>query len=116
MEVGSIYLLPILFMIVNGIKWNIVFTNNPYDLELNGTVRLGITDRNTHTIYIHNSLQGEMLKKVLLHELTHAWLFSYGYDLSVEIEEMLCGFVDTFLFDLSETLDTLLENKTSKAL
>lgn len=104
-------------MKVNGIRWKVLFTNNPNDLELNGTVRLGITDRNTHTIYIHNSLQGEMLKKVLLHELTHAWLFSYGYDLSVEVEEMLCGFVDTFLFDLSDALYILLESKdTSKAL
>ena len=49
-----------------------LFTDNPYDLELNGTVRLGITDRNTHTIYIHSNLQGDLLKKVLLHELTHA--------------------------------------------
>lgn len=78
-------------------------------------IRLGITDRNTHTIYIHNSLQGEMLKRVLLHELTHAWLFSYGYDLSIEIEEMLCGFVDTFLFDLSDALDNLLGEKGLKA-
>lgn len=103
-------------MTVNGIKWRIVFTDNPHDLELNGTVRLGITDRNTHTIYIHSNLQGDLLKKVLLHELTHAWLFSYGYDLSVEVEEMLCGFVDTFLFDLSDTLDVLLETKAVKAL
>lgn len=103
-------------MVVNGIKWRVVFTNNVDDLELNGTVRLGITDRNTHTIYIHSNLQGDLLKKVLLHELTHAWLFSYGYDLSVEVEEMLCGFVDTFLFDLSDALDKLLEIKAVKAL
>lgn len=101
-------------MTVNGIKWRIVFTDNPHDLELNGTVRLGITDRNTHTVYIHNSLQGDLLKKVLLHELTHVWLFSYGYDLSVEIEEMLCGFVDTFLFDLSDALNILLESKPTE--
>lgn len=98
-------------MVVNGVKWHVVFTDNPYDLELNNTVRLGITDRNTHTVYIHSSLQGDLLKKVLLHELTHVWLFSYGYDLSIEIEEMLCGFVDTFLFDLSDTLNKLLESK-----
>lgn len=109
-------MLPIFIMIVNGIKWRIVFTNNPDDLDLNGTIRLGITDRNTHTVYIHNSLQGEMLKKVLLHELTHVWLFSYGYDLSVEIEEMLCGFVDTFLFDLSDALNILLESKPTENL
>lgn len=102
-------------MAVNGIRWRVLFTDNPNDLELNGTIRLGITDRNTHTIYIHNSLQGEMLKRVLLHELTHAWLFSYGYDLSIEIEEMLCGFVDTFLFDLSDALDDLLGEKGLKA-
>ena len=102
-------------MVVNGIRWRVLFTDNPNDLELDGTIRLGITDRNTHTIYIHNSLQGEMLKRVLLHELTHAWLFSYGYDLSIEIEEMLCGFVDTFLFDLSDALDDLLGEKGLKA-
>lgn len=41
-------------------------------------------------------------------------LFSYGYDLSVEIEEMLCGFVDTFLFDLSDALNKLLESNSTE--
>lgn len=95
-------------MRINGINWKVKFTDRVDDLYLDGYVRLGITDRNTNTIYLDKNLEGDMLKKVLLHELTHAWLFSYGYDLEVGDEEFLCSFVDTHTEKIFDKADVLL--------
>lgn len=84
-------------ILINGIEWKIVFTDNAYDLSTSqGVLTIGVTDKNTNTIYLHKSLKGKLLRKVLIHELTHAWMFSYGYYLTVDEEEFVCSFVDTY--------------------
>lgn len=37
-----------------------------------------------------------MMKKVLCHELTHAAMFSYGIELSIEQEELLADLIATY--------------------
>ena len=96
------------FMIVNGLKWRVVFTNDPNNLIVDGSVRLGVTDRNNLTVYLSDVLTGDMLEKVLLHELTHVWLFSYGYDLDRETEEFISGFVGEYGRELQHQLDICL--------
>lgn len=105
-----------LFMVtINGLKWKIKFTDKEHDLIVNGVVRLGVADRNRLTIYLFDGLYGKMLRKVLIHELTHAWLFSYDYVLDVDTEEMLCAFVDTYAEDILHYADVYLsENKGVK--
>lgn len=98
-------------MNVNGLNWKIVFTENDNDLIVNSSVRLGVTDRNRLTIYLYDGLKGKLLRKVLIHELTHAWLFSYDYNLDVETEEMLCEFLDTYAESIIDEADEYLENK-----
>ena len=98
-------------MNINGLNWKIVFTENDNDLIVNSSVRLGVTDRNKLTIYLYDGLKGKLLRKVLIHELTHAWLFSYDYDLDVETEEMLCEFLDTYAENIIDEADEYLENK-----
>jgi len=36
------------------------------------------------------------MKKVLCHELTHAAMFSYGIELSIEQEELLADLIATY--------------------
>ena len=98
-------------MNINGLNWKIVFTENDNDLIVNSSVRLGVTDRNRLTIYLYDGLKGKLLRKVLIHELTHAWLFSYDYSLDVETEEMLCEFLDTYAENIIDEADEYLENK-----
>lgn len=98
-------------MNINGLNWKIVFTENDNDLIVNSSVRLGVTDRNRLTIFLYDGLKGKLLRKVLIHELTHAWLFSYDYDLDVETEEMLCEFLDTYAESIIDEADEYLENK-----
>lgn len=96
-------------MKVNGLDWSIVFTDRDEDLIINGVVHLGVTDRSTQTVYLNASLQGELLRKVLVHELTHVWIFSFGYELDRETEEMFCSFVDTFAEDIIDNSDRFLK-------
>lgn len=100
---------------INGFIWKIEFTDNEQDLIVGGVVRLGVTDRNNLTIYLFDGLYGNLLRKVLIHELTHAWLFSYDYFLDRETEEMLCSFVDTYSQDIILQADLYLaENESLK--
>lgn len=95
-------------MIVNGLNWKVVFTNDPKDLIVDGSIRLGVTDKNSLTVFLSDTLTGDMLEKVLLHELTHVWLFSYGYDLDRETEELISTFVGEHGRELRSRLDICL--------
>lgn len=93
---------------VNGYKWNIIFTRNPNDLKINGVVHLGVTDKIKKIVYLNDNLNGDLLRKVLIHELTHVWMYSYGYFIDRETEEFLCSFVDTYAQDVIEHADDIL--------
>lgn len=83
---------------LNGVQWYIKFVQS-YDKSLvrpNGTLTIGMCDSYTRTIYINETLQGAILKKVLCHELTHAAMFSYGILLSHDEEEILADLIATY--------------------
>lgn len=95
---------------INGFKWEVEFTDSTSDLaRSDGSVALGVTDKNTGYIYLSSHLKGALLRKVLLHELCHAFIFSYGYYLTVEEEEFLCCFVDSYAYDMVTLADSLLD-------
>lgn len=88
-------------MIINGILWSIIFTNNINDLRRDdGTIALGICDKAKRTIYISDSLYGDLLKDVIIHEICHAFIFSYSYYIEEEEEEFICQFVSRFSNDI----------------
>ena len=57
---------------------------------------IGACDNLTRTIYINEVLQGALLRKVLCHEITHAAMFSYNVDLSVEQEQLVADLISTY--------------------
>lgn len=77
-------------------------------MRSDGSLTFGVTDRNVMRIYLCSCLKGPLLRKVLLHELTHAFIFSYGYYLTVDEEEFICSFVDRYAYDLVSLTDNLL--------
>ena len=94
---------------INNIEWDIIFTNNTDDLKRSdGSVTFGVTDVNVLGIFIWSSLRGRMLRKVMIHELSHAFIFSYGYFLTLEEEEFLCSFIDTYAEDIISYTDSIL--------
>lgn len=83
---------------INGEIWYILFVA-PESAELmrsDGKYTLGACDDEVKTIYINNTLDNIFLQKVLCHEITHAAMFSYNIDLTIEQEELLADLLATY--------------------
>lgn len=99
-----------MYVVINGLEWQIKRVN-PYDVNLfrdDGTLTVGMTDRMQMTIFLNDKLKGLFLRKVLVHELVHAWIFSYGYILSVQQEEFICDFISSNADDILNKADELI--------
>ena len=99
---------------INGIQWNVISTNDVDNLKRpDGSITLGVTDIPCRTIFLWAGLTGRMLRKVVIHELSHAFVFSHEYELSLDEEEFICSFIDTHAIDILSMADELLlgENK-----
>lgn len=83
--------------------WRITVTSNT-DARLvdqTGVFRLATTDPKTNCIYLSEKLSGDLLHYVLIHELAHCVMISYGYSdfirkvvkqrYWVESEEWVCN-------------------------
>ena len=94
---------------MNNKTWNIVLVE-PYSDMLrrsDGTFTFGMCDRDTQCVYISSSLRGGFLRKVLLHEVTHSAIFSYGIDMSLEQEELFCDLLATFGDEIIGVVDNV---------
>lgn len=68
---------------------------------------VGACDDASKTIYLNGNLRGDFLKKVLCHELTHAAMFSYNVELSLEQEELLAELIATYGEEIIEMTNIL---------
>lgn len=86
---------------MNGVHWTLYFVNpnSPLLIDRTGRNTLATTDPLTKRVYISNGLRGSMLRKVVMHELGHCTLISYG--LMDELERMV---KPEYLFEAEETL------------
>jgi hypothetical protein len=73
-------------IVINDVTWklSIVPENFPLLRRPNGDYAIGACDNLMRTIYINENLRGNLLKKVLCHEITHAAMFSYNVDLTLD--------------------------------
>lgn len=95
---------------INGLIWQIKYVQ-PRSKKLirsNGTYTVGMTDRNTQTIYLSDGICGRFLEHVLTHELCHAVCMSYDIYLPIDTEEWLCNFVADHGRNIIFILDNLL--------
>lgn len=91
--------------VMNGYEWHIlrVDPKDPRLVDRTRNVRLATTDPNDLCVYLSNELSGEMITRVLIHELGHCAIFSYGLEHEihrfvkrrywVEAEESICNFL-----------------------
>ena len=65
---------------MNGLHCNVRWTNptNPILVDRTGSLTVAVTDPDTMTIYLSNQLSGSFLNRVLIHELGHCVMYSYG--------------------------------------
>lgn len=94
---------------INNKTWNIrlVQSDSPMLMRSDGSYTFGMCDRATQTIYISELLQGKFLRKVLIHEVCHSAMFSYGIDMSVEQEELFCDLVATYGYEIIVIVDNI---------
>ena len=102
-------------MLINNVYWKLAFVapNFPLLQRMNGDFTIGACDNLTRTIYINNTLTGNLLKKVLCHQITHAAMFSYNVDLSIEQEELIADLISTYgeeIVYITNKIFTKLEN------
>lgn len=57
---------------------------------------IGSCDDNMKTIYINDTLDDDMMWKVLCHEIAHAAMFSYNVFLTADREELLADLLATY--------------------
>ena len=101
---------------INKVRWNIVFVPfNSYQLlKSDGQLTFATCDDITKTIYINNQLYGKFLKKVLCHEITHAAMFSYGINLTVDQEELLADLIATYGDEIIYTTNKIFQKLTGE--
>ena len=93
---------------INGEHWRVVLcsVHHPMLIRSDGSLSIGACDDASKTIYLNQNLKGDLLKKVLCHELTHAAMFSYNVELTLEQEEMLAELITTYgeeIIDITTT-------------
>lgn len=95
---------------INGIKWNIVFISPQSDRlkRSDGSKTVGVAFLDENTIYISKLVHGAFLKRVLAHELVHAFCLSYSIFMSIDEEERLADWVATYGTELVYLLDDLM--------
>lgn len=83
---------------INKTIWLLKFVSSTDSMlqRKDGSFALGMCDGNLKTIFINDSLRGRKLKKLLCHEMTHAAMFSYGVELSLEQEEIVADLIATY--------------------
>lgn len=101
---------------INNEQWSIKLcsANHPMLIRSDGSISIGACDDASKTIYLSGSLRGNLLKKVLCHELTHAAMFSYNIELSLEQEELLAELIATYgeeIIDITNVLFYKLREK-----
>ena len=94
---------------LNSIQWQIVWVDSKNSLlsRTDGSMSVGVTDMNTHCIYLAKSLHGAFLRKVIIHELCHCVCMSYNIYMPIGQEEMLCDFVATYGDQVFEIVNIL---------
>lgn len=105
---------------MNGIPWSIRYVDpwDPVLVDRTGTATVATTDPGSLTVYVSDDLGGPFLERVVLHELGHCALFSYGlvdqlHDMTypdrwVDAEEWACNLIADYGMRIFEAAGSLI--------
>lgn len=91
--------------LMNGVLWTVryVSPDDPVLIDRTNSRTCAVTDPATRSICLSKELRGSFLTTVVLHELGHVMLYSYGYldDIHrmckkrywIEMEEFICNLI-----------------------
>ena len=97
---------------VNGSIWALQFVrpSNKNLQRSDGSWTIGMTDNQKKTVFIADNLSEYMFIKVLCHELTHVFSFSYDLTLDIETEEIIADFMSLYGRDIIYLADDIMYN------
>lgn len=110
--------------VMNGFVWKVIFTdsNDPALVDRTGLFTLGVTDPLTMSVHISKDLDTQMMTKVLIHELGHCAMVSYGLidDIHkmvkkrywIEAEELICNLIANHGEEIFETTYRIVDDFT----
>lgn len=90
---------------LNGISWKVRFVSPTSPMLMDRTLvqTVATTDPQSKTVYLSDRLYGDFLNRVLLHELGHCAMISFGLlsdihrmvrpECWIEAEEWICNFI-----------------------
>lgn len=92
---------------INKLQFNITQTTDESTLATkSGNVLFGFTDYLAQSIVLRANTSKTMLYATLVHELTHAFIFAYGYSSQETFNhEQICEFVGTYASDIIKIAD-----------
>jgi len=102
---------------INGINWSLIFVNNssPNLLRSDGTASLAVTDWNRKSIFVSLAPKEAYLRRIIAHELCHAFCFSYDISMPIEQEEYLANWISLYGTDLIYLLDNIMSSLSRRA-
>lgn len=105
---------------MNGYEWRVCFVDprDPMLVDRTGNLTVATTDPATMCVYLSDDLEGGFLNRVLVHELGHCAMFSFGLigelhrmvipSMWVETEEWVCNFIADYGLRIFETASAVL--------
>ena len=108
---------------MNGYSWRVCYVDadDPMLVDRTGRVTVATTDPGTLTVYMLRDLDGEFLTRVLIHELGHCAMFSFGLldDIHrmvhprywLEAEEWVCNFIADYGMTIFDTAYAILGDR-----
>lgn len=100
--------------------WRVCFVDpdDPMLVDRTGNLTVATTDPATMCVYLSDDLEGGFLNRVLVHELGHCAMFSFGLlgelhrmvipSMWVEAEEWVCNFIADYGLRIFETASAVL--------
>lgn len=98
-----------MWFVANNNLWKIEFVDSSADVLLrgDGSRSVAVTDNVSKTVSVSNAIDGDFLRKVICHELTHVFMFEYNIFIKLEAEEFICDFVATYGTDIINLTDNI---------
>ena len=97
-------------ILINNKEWDVRFVRPLHDKlqRDDGFYTIASCDNLHQIIYINKELKGYRLRKALIHEITHAFIFSYNIDLTDYEEEKLINVLVNFGTDIITLAESLI--------
>ena len=83
-------------------------------MRSDGSYALGSCDNNYKVIFLNELIPQDKLFKVLCHEITHAAMFSYNIELSLDQEELVADLIATYGKEITIIADKIFKRISKK--